>query len=208
MTELSENRKQAIGGLGLGVLMGLIIGLSTSEVVALILGALTAILTAIFGISSFEAKENKLTLPKYVFLGVFGVFCFLSIIMGVTIRNHNFLSPSIELQVKKLKKADFTNEEIKNILLFSEYGIKPVGFEIVPAIKPESILMADTITQVVACDDFQIEKYDEILLMFKDSGVMFEKYALGIDEMNITEAQKKNLLSLFTELICKNQSNE
>lgn len=70
---------QAVGGAGLGLVTGTLVGLSSSPVVATVVGALSAALGAFLGLRSPEAVSTG----SDIRLGAFGICCVASIFLGL-----------------------------------------------------------------------------------------------------------------------------
>src|SRR5210317_265367 len=97
---------QVFSGIGIGLLLGIIIGLSASPVVKTILGALSGLLAAFLGLqeSLFSKQEediNKVNNRIYlnsIRAGSFGIATVIALLIGMYMRTHGVLSITIEKQ--------------------------------------------------------------------------------------------------------------
>lgn len=120
-------KKQIFAGAGLGLLVGGIIGLSISETTGIILGALTSLLAAFFGLRSSKDGEEG----NQLVIGSFGFACIMGIVFGIFVRTHQYLAPSIKSEMSAYLEAGFDSTEAKEIILISKFGIKSEGIEVV-----------------------------------------------------------------------------
>jgi hypothetical protein len=120
---------QLFAGAGLGLLVGVLVGLSSSPVVAGLVGALAAGMVTLLGFAR-PAKENQQAQPSYtgysegsvVRLGSFGVACAAAVILGLFIRTHNWASPSIAEQVSEVQKAGYSGDEARRWVAYRNIG--------------------------------------------------------------------------------------
>lgn len=114
-------KKFSFAGTMLGILVGVIIGLSITEVTGIILGSLTSLLATFFGLR--PSKEGR-TGNKLI-IGWFSLGCVLAIFMGIFLRVNNFLAPSFVNKTKEYRDAGFSHEEMKEMLYITEFGLLP-----------------------------------------------------------------------------------
>jgi hypothetical protein len=98
-------------GAGIGILFGIIMGLSVSPTVAIVLGALTAILAAILGLNDLSFSN-----AKAVRIGSFGFACVLGILAGMYIRTHGTLSPNSEVLMAEYQRLGFSDEQAREFI--------------------------------------------------------------------------------------------
>jgi hypothetical protein len=93
---------QLLAGAGIGLLLGLLVGLSSSHVVATVVGAVAGGLLILLGFNSSK-DDSSATPPATAWrLAGFGFACSLALIVSVWIRAHHSLSPPVKDQVKEL----------------------------------------------------------------------------------------------------------
>ena len=115
----------AVGTLGL--LIGLMVGLSASPVVGSLMGTLATLAIALVGnglsmpgkqkAKDGEADTGAKNVPlKSGWLAGFCICCIIGILGGIWLRTHDVLNPSPKQQVKAYCSAGFTFEEAKAIV--------------------------------------------------------------------------------------------
>jgi hypothetical protein len=121
-------------GLGMGLLLGIIMGLSASEVVQTIFGVLTALLGAFLGFdrrsfSGMEAEEYEKEKYNALYTGLragsFGVAVVVGILSGMYIRTQEVLTMSVEERVKQWTDADFEPEYARKLVAYQMLSIDP-----------------------------------------------------------------------------------
>jgi hypothetical protein len=113
-------------GAAIGLLVGLIAGLSISPVTQMVLGSLSAGLLVLLGLK----KENDPSQARIHALRVlgFGLVCATSLVAGIFVRTHFTLSPDLASQKQRLTDAKvFTPDQITQILLLTNFGIHSDG---------------------------------------------------------------------------------
>ena len=114
-------------GVSLGGFLGLLIGLSTTPVVSVVVTGLVALLATFFGLSvKLGASDETTGTPRLIGFGIAAVVCTL---VGVHLRTHESLMPSIASQQQDLQKLGYADgsKEQAALLLFVRYGLLPTG---------------------------------------------------------------------------------
>ena len=195
-------KKQIFSGLALGILVGTIIGLSISEVTGIILGALTSLLTAFFGLRPNKEGEQS----NYIVIGMFSIACLAGIIGGLILRNNNLLSPTLEQEVAEYRNANFTDAEIKQILLVKKLGLIPEGMQFEAAAKEKgknTSLMAGEEVLNLCASDLENASLDEIRKAFDNSGGKYQKIEQQLSLVVNDPQQLRTTLLLISEGICR-----
>lgn len=110
-------------GSAIGLVVGLIAGLSISPVTSTILGALSASVLILLGLKSSKGSQDSQHHDVRV-LG-FGLFCSISLLVGIGLRTHQILSPPIEAQRDRLMSLRvFTPDEVSQILMATNFGLQ------------------------------------------------------------------------------------
>jgi len=91
---------------GVGLMVGMLLGLSISPIVASFVGAVGAGLAVLLGLN-----ENHLTRAKSIRIGTFGFVTILGALIGIYLRTHNLLSPSLEEEKQRLLDLGYTTTE-------------------------------------------------------------------------------------------------
>lgn len=158
---------EVFSGLGLGLLVGVIVGLSVSPVVVIILGSLVSLLAAFLGIQEEEsakaASEKLLSRFKMNRLrtGSLGFACVGGILLGLFIRSHELFSVPVKEQMEKWTSAGYTKEEARQLVAFQKLGIKPEAREVIAGETQKaysSSLFSNSIDASL-CEDLAMEKY-------------------------------------------------
>ena len=114
---------QMFGGVGLGLLVGILVGLSSSPVASVVVGALAAGMMTLLGfVSSSKDGDPVAARGSVLRLGGFGLACTAAVLSGLYIRTHNLLSPTPNEQVKELQGAGYTPEEARMWVEYKNLG--------------------------------------------------------------------------------------
>jgi hypothetical protein len=195
-------KKEIFAGIGLGLLVGTIIGLSIAEISGLILGALTSLLAAFFGLRASKDGESG----NQIRIGIFCLSCLLSIFLGLVIRTHNLLAPSISDEILQYKNAQFDQTEIKKILLFKELGIIPNGFTFSKEAKvmnDKTILMSGYEPSVYLCSVINdSSSLEEIKMAYDKSGKKYQEIEMKLTFIINNPVELKAILIYLKTLLC------
>ena len=114
-------------GASIGMLLGLIMGLSASPVVMTVLGALAAGLLGLLGVTAHSKSANhEAASTGALRVFGFGLFCAVFLVIGILWRTHNTLAPSLTAQEKELSaSSSLTKAEVHQILLLKAFGLTP-----------------------------------------------------------------------------------
>jgi hypothetical protein len=130
----SIKRATILSGIGMGLLLGIIMGLSVSETVQTIFGVLTTILGAFLGFdkrsyagmeaSEYE-KEQHNTLFTALRAGWFGIAVVVGILSGIGIRTQEVFEIPVSKKVKQLTDAGFEPEYARKLIAYWKFSINP-----------------------------------------------------------------------------------
>jgi hypothetical protein len=125
----------------LGVLLGLLIGLSASPIVATVGTALVALLGALFGFS--EKISPNLTSAAARRIVSFGIAAVFATILAVLARTHDWLAPSVDSQRSMLTELGIRDaKEQTEMLRFLRFGILPASTTSAPKGSPAATAAA------------------------------------------------------------------
>ena len=116
--------KEAFAGTGLGLLVGLLLGMSSTSVAGIVVAALTAGLGAFFGLARSDGPDRT------VRIGCFGLACAVAAIGGVTVRAGPWLERDVGSEVARWTKAQYPPEEARTLVAYQLLGIRPTGREV------------------------------------------------------------------------------
>jgi len=121
---------QVFAGMGIGILMGLIIGLSASPVVKTILGSLSGLLAVFLGLQDniFGKGIKPTEMASPVMLasfraGSFGLFCSLAILFGLHLRTHDSIGMPVTDQVKRWTDAGYDTTLARELALYEKINL-------------------------------------------------------------------------------------
>lgn len=110
-----------IAGAAMGLLVGTLIGLSTTSVVGSVLSSLTALIGAFLGLATTSFNANSWRIAG------FGVVCAAAVVGGVYMRAHGALQPALKAQMDELQQAGFDVASSREIIAYHQFGIVPSG---------------------------------------------------------------------------------
>ncbi|MGB5943776.1 MAG: hypothetical protein WBG71_12910 [Leeuwenhoekiella sp.] len=194
-------KRTIFSGMALGGLIGLIIGLSIAEVTGIILGALTSLLAAFFGLRPDKEGETG---DKWI-IGWFSLGCVLTITGGIMLRTHNFLAPPVGQDIEIYREIGFTNAEIKEVILAREFGlITSDRFTYneqaaARASKKSTLLMAGEDDLPLCLEITEATSVEDMLDAYNASGGTWSRTAADLKRaLPDTSALKTRLLELKT----------
>lgn len=204
-TDKSKRRKEIFAGLGLGALIGIIIGLSIAQVTGIILGALTSLLAAFFGLREKKSEDSE----NHLIVGTFGIACIAFIFIGLYVRTHNLISPSLQSQKEEYKNIGFSEEEIKKIFLIKEFGVVPSGYTFSKDAKEvgsSTVLMAGNETAPSLCLEIaENASLKEMQEAFVNSGKIYQETQERLSQTIPDTTQLKQTLLILKTAICQKQ---
>ena len=203
---------QLFAGIGLGLLVGILVGLSSSPVVSVVVGALAAGMVTLLGFVQSKAGETSTSEGSVVRLGGFGVACTAAILLCLLIRTHNLLSPSIADQVSEVQKAGYTGPEARRWVAYKNIGavLEPApngGATAQPATGRGAESIAGSVlfssTDSGECQHFDTSRYkdaSEHLYSLRQSGGKYAEYAEKISTLDAS--QQRAVLASLRLLAC------
>lgn len=199
---------QLFAGAGLGLLVGLLVGLSSSPVVSVVVGALSAGLVALLGFARPGKEGDGLHAEGSVLrLGSFGAACAVALLLGLLIRAHGWASPTIKDQVDEVQKAGYSPEEARKWVAFRNVGTaldanrEPARPGSGSAFTAGSVLFSSTSSG--ECQNFDTSRYknpEEHLNALRQMGGKYAEYAERISLLDAN--QQKMVLDSLKLLFC------
>lgn len=133
-----------LGGAAIGILLGLMIGLSATPVVSMVISGLVALLGGLFGLS--ESSPFKPSLASARRLIGFALAAAILTPVGMHVRTHNSFAPSLADQKADLATIGYADgsDEQREMLLYLRYGLLPKqATEAEKASVQQSVLYSD-----------------------------------------------------------------
>lgn len=113
---------EVFAGASLGGLVGLLLGLSSSELVGIVVSALTALLGAYFGLKD-NSSNTPLQGARLLRVGTFGVSCIVAVLVGLFLRSNNVLGISPEELAESWRKAGFERSDAGQLAAYQRLGL-------------------------------------------------------------------------------------
>ncbi|MCF6440726.1 hypothetical protein L1077_14920 [Pseudoalteromonas luteoviolacea] len=210
------------GGAGIGLLFGVIMGTSVTPTVTMLLGALTAILAAILGLNDRHFND-----AKALRIGAFGFTCVVGAYIGIYVRAHNVLTPSLlELKAQYLA-AGYTEKQALQLLTLKEFGMtldQTSSDESVSSgdsfhfseqatllSNQHSSLLFSASVSVSGCDELMYTDHslelDEVVNNFNLTGNEWASLSESITH-NVESEEQKSMLLAIRDAVCDESNNE
>ena len=195
--------QECLAGIGLGMAVGVFVGMSTSAVVAVVVSALAAVLAAFFGLSAGSGQGARV-----LRIASFGFACPLAVLLGLGIRSHSWLAPSIDDQIKEWTRAGYNPEQARNFVAFRQLGLVPQGFKATDLPKPVNGLFSshsDTSDPILAeCGRLTPSRFsnpDEQINAMRSAGDAWKVLADSVAEVD--SAHRESVIDAAYKLVCR-----
>lgn len=199
---------QFLAGSALGLLLGLLVGLSSSPVVAAVVGTLTAALMVLLGFSKPDNPDdpNRTSASAWRLSG-FGIFGAVALLSGLGIRTHNLFSQPIATQVDDLAASGFTPDEAHAWVAYKNAGLHlriPEGsFDKTSKLSSNasSVLFADSGSD--ACTLFDPSQYANSTEQWNAFNLRGPQYAQLVQfGRQLNDQQRTALIQSIKPLLC------
>jgi hypothetical protein len=209
----SESISEFGAGASIGALLGLIMGLSVSPVVLTVLGALAAGLLALLGVSNRSNPADAASSNGALRVFGFGAFCTLFLVVGIILRTHDTLAPSVADQEHRLSgSALLSKEEIHQILLLKAYGLSkssgPKSTDGLQTVGDRNIAASSApylfTSQAEICQVMRRDQYNSIssyVKSLRDHGGDYASLANAIG--NQKPEDQEQIAESMSDLLCK-----
>ncbi|MCJ8273087.1 MAG: hypothetical protein MJK04_27265 [Psychrosphaera sp.] len=202
------------GGAGIGALLGFMMGTSITPVVATFFGALTGILAGILGLN-----DGHFSNAKAVRVGGFGFACVLAALLGLFVRTHNLMSPSLQSLKQQYVELGFSETQALDFVAQKAFGVSvaAVNPNSSPKISTQiaqqhSSLLFSAAVDLSSCDELEgtdaTLPLDEIINNFELTGQMWENAALLATEQLEPSRQKAVLLATKAAICASDEIND
>ena len=146
--------REAFAGIGMGLLVGLLLGLSSTSVAGIVTSALTAGLAVFFGLSRSDGPDRALR------IGCFGFACASAGLGGLVLRSGPWLERDIPSEVARWTRAQYSPEEARSLVAYQVLGVRPQGREI-SAVPPPPLPLFSSHTDLCA----RLERLPDLALL-------------------------------------------
>jgi hypothetical protein len=185
---------QFLAGGAIGLLLGLLVGLSSSHVVATVVGAVSGGLLILLGLTPSGKGATPTTDPSTGWrLTGFGIVCALSLLLSVWIRAHHLLTPPIKNQVKELTDVGYSPDDARAWVAYVDSGVLMGGASVAPdkgsggTAGSASSLLFSSRGKVDPCGLFTAERFknqeEEINALQLEGGV-WASYASYVEQLD------------------------
>lgn len=135
--ERHDTGAEVAAGMGLGLLVGVLLGLSSTGVVGGVVTALAAVLAAFLGLSGTGASSKGMSVGR-ARIAAFGFACTLGVGLGLATRAHDWLSEPIGVQVERWRHAGASPADAIDFVAWQRLGVMPHGRTIGEVPKPSA----------------------------------------------------------------------
>jgi len=206
---MRKSTAQLYSGSGLGLMLGLLLGLSSTPVVAVVVGAIAALLGSIVlphlpsKATANDAAETRATIDLRA--GAFGMVCVVGILGGIWLRTHDVLSPKVPTLIEKLeqwKSIGFSPQEARTLVARSE-GLGEGGGKATAGLSTtRTVLFSDPTTR---CAQLKVDRYatvDAAATAYEEYGESaLARIARSLSRLPDPDARMK-ALEVVVEAVC------
>lgn len=226
-TSGSNNAINVFSGIGMGLVVGIMLGMSVSPVVAATLGTLASLLGAFLGLQG-EGATGESILGKIkingVRIGSFGFACIGGIMLGLFFRSSEMFSASIADEVAKWTKAGYSATEARQFVAWKKLGIQPkdTQVQIGDVQKAASSSLFGTLADLDLCNKISLERLgndpSEVLRVYRNlykpevedaKNTLYQKLSALADKIErLPVDQQIEILKGVEETLCELQKLE
>ncbi len=223
-------------GASIGLVIGVMAGMSASPVVSIIITAFVGLLAAFLGLqdggkapAETEAQaakiRNQIKMNGLRAASV-GLGCVVGILLGVFIRANDVLSLSLEERVTKWTKAGYSKEQALQFVVYEKLAILPEGKQVQvtevqkTANAAGSTVLFASVAEAELCSKFRVADFKnnpkEVLVQYRlvggtlDKDKKDKKDPLSAFADAVERVPVKNQLEILTtteDILCKLESD-
>ena len=205
---------QVFSSTGIGLLVGLLLGLSSAPVVGLVVGAVTSLLAGLLGVAVPGKNGESEPVPREqqqaligLRAGTFGLACTVGLFAGIYMRTHNVLSPpepGLQERYQELVAIGFAPERARE-LVAGTYGHTGTTPATQPVTRDTVLFSVDAET----CQRLDIERFAtlEAAASYYQSQDLEElaRVTRRLDQSIEAEQDKRAAVGAAVELLCQPQ---
>ena len=196
--------KEIGGAAAFGILLGVLVGLSTSPTV----GALVTGLVGVLMTLRPNREPGATTSPSLTHLGAFSVLCLVGIILGIATRTHSWLSPSLASQRRQWIEAEFPADIANLVVLHGATGLVKDGWTATENGTKNSILYAIDLDSTARSrlNPRNLESVSHIITRWRNHGLPWSAFANVFETaQGLADEQKKTALTLAFDAITREE---
>jgi hypothetical protein len=194
----------------MGLLLGFLVGLSSSPVVASVVGAVSGGLLILLGLTSGKASTPASDPAIAWRITGFGILCTCSLLSGLWIRTQHVFTPPVKDQIKELTDAGFSPDDAHAWVAYTNSGLL-IGSNLVAPEKgsrtaagTSSSILFSTEGKTDACGLFTAERHknqaEQINALQLEGGV-WASYASYVAQLD--PAGRDAALGSARKLFCR-----
>lgn len=177
--------EQIFPGAGIGLLVGMLVGLTLTPVVSGLLTTLGGLLAAILGLAGEGSGPMSKVRVNGGRIGAFGFACVLGVLGGMTLRIKDVLATPVRKEVAAWTGAGYPEEEARRFVAFARTGLQTVGpqgekLEVAAGDlqKARSSALFGALSEVDLCEELKLSQFGsdstqssgEMLLLYQRLG--------------------------------------
>ncbi len=198
-----------LGGACLGLLLGLLVGMSSTPVVANVIAAFTAAMIAFIGLRANDSPnspsdETSRSSSALARTSGFALACVASVLLGLFIRTHDLLSPTLADRAKIWEQLGFSPAETRAILLYQQANVVPESWKFSPSEKATTQSSLLYGSEASLCAEARPERFAntaETLQAWKKFGGIWERTSELIAH-NVAPEKQDNAVKEAHQMIC------
>jgi hypothetical protein len=213
------------GGAGMGLLLGTLVGLSSSPVVGVVVGALASVLAVFLGLDVTTGSAMGALRINGARIGALGVATVVGLGLGLYVRVNNPFLPEPEAQLQRWQAALPEDPTLaKQMTVFERTGIVPSRFQYGTEMPGEEITVAmqegaptrtaalfSTLSEFDACQQLDPSKYrtlDAVLARYSRPGAPDYLPRVAASIAGLPEGDRETALATAHDVLCIMQSEE
>ena len=129
---ISSRLSDIFAGAGLGLLLGVVVGLSASPVVGMVVGALTSVLAVFLGLSGEGSETSRLPRVNGLRIGAFGLAAVAGWASGCTCGSTTALPKRRPSNCRAGRRRSDDPLLVKQMVIFERTGLAPTSLALGP----------------------------------------------------------------------------
>jgi hypothetical protein len=172
-----------LGGASLGLFLGILIGLSTTAVVSIVITALVALLAAFFGLSDKSRLSTSSSGARRLI--AFGVSATIFTLVGIWLRTHETLAPSVDEQKQVLRSIGYADKskEQTEMLRYLRYGLLPAGATVGKQSQASFGVLYSNVAPGTCADLLRTASFDDFVKILSDGDEQLKRVAGKLREL-------------------------